>query len=256
MPLPEKLFNNTRWTEHYHFWLDFFNHSNDIISDILKLYNEVDDSTLETYYVTLNPSIGVSLTNPLSFALATCNKLDLILAEVTKNQDFYYQFYNMIFTVFHDSGLFFIRNNHDLIIHSSLFDSYKEIIDWFGVFHTLYNNKVDLKEYEKILYQTYYPYIFKLNAERPDDVGGFWRAIMLGVQIPIDFIYQSLLEVSTSFAKDEHNLFYRPIQRYWSKKELDQFLKNPITPDAQKNVISFMDKMDENVELAALISFR
>ena len=95
-----------------------------------------------------------------------------------------------------------------------LFDHFKDDVDWFGLFYTMRTNfKTENLDYEKELYQKYYDDIFKMdeNHDRPDRTSGFWKAIALGVELPMDYIKESIMDRKTVFAIDKDNLFLSPI---------------------------------------------
>lgn len=255
MMLPDSLLENKRWGEHYKYWLNYFNISKDIVDDIIRISQEVDDSTLNSYYIELSPTRGIQNTNPLGFALVTCNQISTILQKAETDQEFNSTFYTMIFTTFIESAYFVLKNDLKWMVNPILFDFYKSWIDWFGFFHNRLYSNFKAYKFEKELLQKYYVEIFNINNKRAAKTAVFWWAIGLGVIIPIDYIYNSLLEQTTSFAIDNDDLFYIPINRYWIDKNLDLF-HNITIQDFQNNIISFMEQLRQHDELCLLISVR
>ena len=93
MSIPTILADNHKWGDHYKYWLEYFNQSKNILLDLLKFASEIEDSTLNQYYINLNNAKGLIHTNPLSFALATCDQLDVIIEMVKAKDDFKDIFY-------------------------------------------------------------------------------------------------------------------------------------------------------------------
>lgn len=254
--LPEKLWENKRWGEHYKYWLKFFNQSKNIVDDIINISEEVDESVLDAYYVDLSRTKEIKHTNPIAFAVVTCNQVDAIIKKAEEDEEFNTTLYNLIFTTFIESKYFIVKENPKWMVNPKLFEHYKNDIDWFGLFHDMLYSLYDTIDYETELFKKYYLEIFDINGTRPAQSGQFWRAVKFGVQFPIEYIYDSVINKTTSFAVDKHNLFYPPIYRYWYTNQLDDFLQIPKFPDFVENVILFMEKMKQHDELCVFITLR
>ena len=62
------------------------------------------DSSLDTYFMEINPPRGVIHSNPLSYALASSNKVEDLILISRKNTQFHDFIYTLIYTVFIDSS--------------------------------------------------------------------------------------------------------------------------------------------------------
>jgi len=138
-------------------------------------------------------------------------------------------------------------------------EDFKDDVDWFGLFYTMRTYfRTENLDYEKELYQKYYEDIFKMDEsrDRPDRTSGFWKAITLGVELPMDYIKESIMDRKTAFAIDKDNLFYPQLHRFWETEEFDIYIPEEIKNEGKQNIINFMNRIKNDKELYLFIKLQ
>lgn len=248
------------WTKHYKYWKKVFNDVEKIGQTLIELsFIDSLDSSLDTYFMEINPPRGVIHTNPLSYALATSSKVEDLILISRKKPQFHDFIYNLIYTVFIDSSYGQNPKKEEYKVSFLLFDYFKDDVDWFGLFYTMRTYfKTENLDYEKELYQKYYDDIFKMDEshDRPDKTSGFWKAIALGVELPMDYVKESIMDRKTVFAIDKDNLFYPMLHRFWETNEFDIYVPEEIKNEGKQNIVNFMNHIKNDKELYLFIKLQ
>lgn len=246
------------WHEHFKKWRDIFDGSDNIIGTINDAYLLVPSSMQNDYFQNLELPSDIKYSNPMAYALATTTQRNYIVKFITENSEMYFTYLDMINSVFADSAFGRTLGNEMYKIEFSLFDTFKNYLDWFGIFYRLKNVYPENIAYTKELYQKYYAVIFKSDSEyiRPDLVAGFWKAVKQGVVFPVEYIQTSLVNQNTTFSIDENGLFYPAIIKYWDTGVLEDYLLIDNNVNNIDNIKKFMELLRLNHTISLLIRIK